>query len=181
MHKVIPFVVAAVAAVLPACAEPAPGGAQKESSTQILTNIKSVWVAPLGSDADSELIRQKLINRLGKSGIFEVVEARSDADAALMGAAEINHRHRFFANIGSGTAFVTSHTRYSGECVTRLVAKDGRTLWADESTSTRFVGSARSVQGASGNVADKTVNNLVKAFTAEKNKLASDNAAAVLH
>jgi hypothetical protein len=139
---------------------------------QKLTDIRRIFVAPLGTAEGSELIRQKAINRLIKSGIVTVVDSAEDADAVLTGTTEINHRHNFGGSIGLYGGFVSGRTRYSAESVVRLVGKNKQVLWADEATSRWFFAS-HTVRGASSNVADKMVKSLIEAIAPDKTQIAS--------
>ena len=138
-----------------------------EAAPARLALIKKVFVAPLGTAEGSELIRQKVINRLVKDGTLSVVTKVADADAVLTGEAEVSHRHYFFMNGG----FASSCTKYSAEGVVRLVGEDDRVLWLDELGTRRFF-RPHSSKGASSNIADKLVKRLTEAIAADRNQLA---------
>jgi hypothetical protein len=128
-----------------------------------LGDIKKIYIAPLGNDSASELIRQKLINRLIKDGTLSVVETSETADAVLTGAAEVDHKHYFV--VGGG--FVSSGSRYAADGAFRLVDKNNRVLWLDEMRTRKFF-SPRSARGASTNLADKIVSRLKFAIEADR-------------
>src|SRR5262245_43913387 len=52
-----------------------------------LKNVKKIYVAELGKQPESDMIREKIRLRLMKSGRFTVVDRPEDADATLTGAA----------------------------------------------------------------------------------------------
>jgi hypothetical protein len=106
---------------------------------QRISDVKTIAIASLGDSEAAALVRQKLSNRLVRSGRVAVVEDPERADAVLAGVVGANVYGR--ADTG---AF-------------KLVAWDGRIIWVGEK-STRGFGSA------SGHMADKVANELLKAI-----------------
>jgi hypothetical protein len=118
-----------------------------DTSNQSLSNIKKIFVASLGADSGSELIRQKVINRLVKSKILIAVEAPDNADATLIGAGMTSQSFSLHGSSnlvgGTGTASVNGTTHSSAQLVVRLVGKRGEILWTNEVNSKgRSVGKA---------------------------------------
>jgi hypothetical protein len=113
-------------------------------SPQSLADVHTIFVDSLGSGEHSGLIRDKLINRLAASKRFQVVLDADKADAILTGSGA--------AVPGAGTAAI------------RLVTKEQQILWAYEANSTRL---ARS---ASSSLAERIVNELLKAAAPSKKK-----------
>jgi hypothetical protein len=106
---------------------------------QRISDVRTIAIASLGNSDAAALVREKLSNRLVKSGRVVVVEDPERADAVVTGVVGANVYGR--ADTG---AF-------------KLVAWDGRILWVGEN-STRGLGSA------SGHMADKIANELLKAI-----------------
>lgn len=162
-------------AISPAMAQQPESASSQTGMT--LGTIKTFFVGPLGSGEGADLIRQKLINRLIKTGLIGVTESESEADAVLTGAAQIDKRH-YLAMTGN---YANGGTRISAQSVVRLVGKNKQILWTDELTSSPQLraiigacfGGVKSVRSASANVADKTVKDLCDAITADRKKVAS--------
>jgi hypothetical protein len=165
-------VFALISLVVSPCVATEDGGADVSKTAKLkasltvaqkISDVKTVFVAPLGTGEGAELIRQKVINRLVKSGVVQVVESEDDADAVLKGEAEVNKRHYFTMNGG----YAQGGTKVSALGVVRLVGNKKQILWVDE---TRSKNPFRSV---SSSVADKIANRLVEAIVAGKEKIAS--------
>src|SRR5947207_11866918 len=54
-----------------------------------LAQIKRVFVAPLGNDVGSDIVREKIRLELVRTGRLEVLERPDSADAIFMGAAVV--------------------------------------------------------------------------------------------
>ncbi len=119
-----------------------------------LAEVRTIFVDSLGKDPTSEVIRDKIINRLSTSGRFEAVLDPDKADATLTGSGAITKSVHY--SDGSGG------TRFDGTAVVRLVTKDQRILWTSEAKNSAF---ARS---ASSSVADHIVKELLKAVAPPK-------------
>ena len=141
-----------------------------DKPVQKLGDVKKIFVASLGTAEGSELIRQKLMNRLSKSGSVVLVDSADDADATLTGITNINQRNVFVANLGAGSGFASGGTRYSAELVVRLIGKNQQILWTDETASRRFFGGDRSVGSVSSNVTNKLVKSLTEAIAMDKSE-----------
>ncbi len=177
MLKYLCALVTFMSAALPVCSEelPPPNTVAAKSSTESktsvemrLSDVKTIFVAPLGTDEGAELVRQKVINKLIRDKLFTVVESPSSADAVLMGASGVNHRHHLIVT----NSFISTGTRYSAECVVRLVGKNQQVLWMNE-TSTRRLFGPHSARAASSTVADKLVDELSKAIELERSQIAA--------
>jgi hypothetical protein len=137
-------------------------------AAQRLSDIKKVFVAPLGTDTGAEIIRQKIINRLIKDGTIAVVETADNADATLVGASEMSHNGYIVVNNG----FASSGTKYHADSALRLLGRDKQLLWMDEIQSRKYF-PPHSAKGASSNLADKVVKRLVDAIEADKLQIAA--------
>ena len=137
-------------------------------TVQKISDVKKIYVAPLGTVEGSERVRQKIINRLIKSGIVTVTEVPDHADATLTGTTEVNQRQSLRGSMslygGYGGGSLRGRTRYSAESVVRLIGKNNDVLWTDEVSTSKWLFASRSVQGASSNVADKLVKRLLDAI-----------------
>lgn len=93
-----------------------------------------VFVNPLeGQDRDAaNIVSAQLISHLVKHGIA-VVESVDDADAVLNCTGLIQTATTEYG-----------HTRYRIHAAVRLVDKDGKVLWADDVSSSRYAQSASS-------------------------------------
>lgn len=120
-----------------------------------LSDIKKIFVAPLGTVMGAELIRQKLINCLINAGAITIVDSPDEADAILNGAAELH------------PSYTTAC--YSAELVVRLTGMHKRLLWTDEAT---FVGRLipAGASKASSNVVDQVIKDLTAAIEMNKPK-----------
>jgi TolB-like protein len=103
-------------------------------STTHLSKDLNVFVIPLeGPDsALANVLNAKLISHLVKRGVA-VVESVDNADAVLNGAGLIQSSVNEYG-----------HVHYRVQAGMRLVNKDGRVLWADEISSSRYAQSASS-------------------------------------
>jgi len=110
---------------------------------QRICDLKTIAIASLGNSDAAALVREKLSNRLVKSGRLVVVEDPEHADAVLTGVVGANIYGR-----AETAAF-------------KLVTWDGRIIWVGEN-STRGFGSA------SGHIADKIANELLKAIDRDR-------------
>ena len=102
------------------------------------------------------MIRDKIINRLAKSGRFQVVLSPEKADAVLTGSGDVARSQRY--SEGSGG------TRWDATAVVRLVTNDQRILWVSEAKNGIFS------RSASSSVADRIVKDLMKAVSPPKKK-----------
>jgi hypothetical protein len=138
-----------------------------------LADVKTIYVAPLGSGDGSDLIREKVINRLVKSGVVSICETPESADAILTGASHMSKRHWLDGSMNSYGGSLTSHTRYAADCAVRVVSKNNRILWTDEESTRRFFLTPKSVRAASSNVADRLVKALIKTISAQRTALSA--------
>ena len=110
-----------------------------QRSIQRLRDLKTVAIGSLGSSEAAALVREKLSNRLVKSGRLTVVVDPQRADAILTGVVGEN-----IYGQAATAAF-------------KLVTWDDRIIWVGEN-------SARGFGSASANIADKIANELLKAI-----------------
>lgn len=137
---------------------------QAQSGVQRLQDVKKLYVGSLGDSEGSDLIRSKIISHLVKSGRIEVVENENQADAILTGASKVAQRAYYNANATTTNANANAGTRYDATAGVRLLNKDSRILWADDTSNGMF---ARSVTSS---IADKISKDLLKAIAADAKK-----------
>lgn len=143
-----------------------------DKPVQKLSDVKKIFVASLGTAEGSELIRQKLINRLITTRITTLVDSPEDADATLIGAAEVNQRMSFS---GSGYG-VNGGEDYSAEIVVRLIGKNKQVLWTYETTTRGLLfGGSPSVNRVISKVAEKVTKDLAKAIEINKTIMEKTN------
>jgi hypothetical protein len=124
-----------------------------------LSQIRRIYIANLGNEEGSGLVREKIRLRLAKSTRISVVENPAQADAILTGVAGVDRRYQ-----GSGGDL---QTRYTGFGVLRLVdVKTSETIWTFEYKRGR-VGPNTSI---SSRVADQTVDKLLRDTTVADSK-----------
>ncbi|MBU6454487.1 MAG: hypothetical protein KGS72_22150 [Cyanobacteria bacterium REEB67] len=128
-----------------------------------LSDVTSIYVEQLGNGASSDMVRQKLINRLVKSGVT-VTSRPETASAILTGAAEVSHRHYLHMNYAAG--YMSGGTRYRAQSAVRLIGRDDKILWMSEATSWLSIGSVSST------VVRRLANGLINEIEADKKQLA---------
>lgn len=133
-----------------------------------LGDIRKIFVAPLGYDQGSELIRQKLIDRIVKSGVVAVLNTPDGADAVLTGVTSMNHKN----DLSSVPlpSFMKGNGHYSADSVVRLIGRNNQLLWTDESTAGKFPGPSRSMRGVSSSAADRMAKSLIDAIVNDRRK-----------
>jgi phosphate ABC transporter phosphate-binding protein len=100
-----------------------------------LNRIRTIQVAPMGDGASAEALRQRIVDRLSKSGRLQVVDNRSAADAELRGTSNMWATGTISVSPRSKSA---SQTIYEGYLSVELVGKDGQILWSYLVTPSHF-------------------------------------------
>lgn len=121
-----------------------------------LAGVTTIYVDALGGGENSGLIRDKIVNRLIKSGRFQVSNDPAKSDATLTGS--VAESQMFGFSNGSGG------TRYDATAAVRLISRDQAVLWVSETKNGRFS------RSASSSVADHIVKGLLKAALPSKKK-----------
>jgi hypothetical protein len=111
-----------------------------------LTDVHIIGIDSFGEDQHAILVREKLINRLAKSSEVTVVEDPNQADAVVNGFVGVNN----FTGRADTGAF-------------RLVDGRGHILWSEEAS---WTGSG----SASGHIADKAGDSLIKAIKKDRTR-----------
>jgi hypothetical protein len=127
-----------------------------QTSVQRLRDVKKVYVGSFGDAFAADVIRNKLISHLVKSGRVEVVENPDQADAILTGASQVTDAAATESNTHGGRT-------YHATAGVRLLNRDSKILWADDTTNGIF---ARSVTSS---IADKIAKKLLKAIAEDAN------------
>jgi len=126
---------------------------------QRVSDVKRIFIPAFGNAEGSDLIREKLINRLTKTGMFTIVDSADKADATLIGTGEVQKRK-----------YINGAATYSANVDARLTGKDNQILWTGEG-KTGFLGSNSLYSTAfsvSSSVADKLTKALVKTVRNEQ-------------
>jgi len=130
----------------------------QNSQAAKLANIRKIYIASLGNEEGSDLVREQIRLRLVKTERFSVVERPESADAVLTGVAGVARSTSGLSTNSVTGAVSGGRTDFSGVGVLRLVdTKTDETLWVYEYKSSGF-----SLSASSGRVADKTVDQLLK-------------------
>lgn len=101
-----------------------------------LLDVKTVYVDTFGAAPGADLLRESVIGRLAKSGRFEVIEDRQNADAVLVGVGEISKHYKEFASLdkdeGKATGRARGRTIVDATLAVRLMSQERKILWADD-------------------------------------------------
>ena len=118
------FAAVSLAGTLPASAQ----------STSALP-IRTIAVTPFGTDADAIALRERLIERLNKSGQLKVVDGPTGSDAILRGTSSIWATGTVVINPRSSAS---RQTNYQGYLSVELVDRNNQPLWSYLVTPSRF-------------------------------------------
>jgi phosphate ABC transporter phosphate-binding protein len=116
--------VAALTAILPAPSQPAHA-----------EHIHTIAIASFGDHANDAVLREKLIERLNKSGQFKVVDNPAASEAILRGTSNIWANGTVVMEARSGSS---RQINYQGYLSIELVDKSNQPLWSYLVTPSRF-------------------------------------------
>lgn len=122
---------------------------------QTLTSIRTIQIAPLGSDPQARAMQQRIIERLNKSGKLHAVASSQTADAVLRGTSTVWATGKVSLNPRSHSV---SYVNYQGYLSVELVAAGDQTLWSYLVTPSRF-----SMSSLPDDLADQVVSHLLSA------------------
>lgn len=111
----------------------APRGSAQGASA--LNRVHTIQVGSMGDGESARALRQRLIDRLKKSGQIKVVENASAADVTLRGESSIWATGTISFSLHSKSA---SETAYQGYFSAELVGKENQVLWSYLVTPSRF-------------------------------------------
>jgi phosphate ABC transporter phosphate-binding protein len=100
-----------------------------------LQGVRTIEVDSLGSGSGAEAIRQRITDRIEKSGRLKIVQSFSAADAVLRGTSSVWATGTISLNPRSKSA---SQTIYQGYLSVELVGKGDQTLWSYLVTPSAF-------------------------------------------
>ncbi len=100
-----------------------------------LNRIHTIQVASMGDGSAAATLRQRIVDRLSKSGRLKVVESPSAADVVLRGTSSTWATGTISLSPRSNSA---SQTIYQGYLSVELVGKAGQVLWSYLVTPSRF-------------------------------------------
>lgn len=133
-------------------------GSAQTAVIEHLRDVRTIYVGSLGDAFGAEMIRNKLVDRLVKSGQVEIVESSERADAILTGIADAEKIERHVASATPTFASSSGGTRFVATSAVRLINQQHKILWTcDESNG--MLG--RSVTSS---VAERIVKSLTKAI-----------------
>jgi len=118
-------------AAFPTQSPPAP-----QSSASTLSQVKSIYIEPLGHGKLGDEFRDRVAARLRKDGHFEVVETAGEADAILSGTGEIWATGRISPSPHSPSSM--QRAVYTGFLSARVASRDKEVLWSYLVTPKRF-------------------------------------------
>jgi phosphate transport system substrate-binding protein len=101
-----------------------------------LSQIKKIYVAPLGQGKLGDEFRERIINRLRKDGSVAVVDSRQQADAVLSGDGQIWVTGHVSNNPRTPSNAV--HAVYSGFLSARVTDKKNEVMWSYLVTPRKF-------------------------------------------
>jgi phosphate ABC transporter phosphate-binding protein len=100
-----------------------------------MDRVRAIQVLSMGNGTGAEALRQRIVDRLSKSGKLRVVQSPSDADIALRGTSNMWATGTISLSPRSKSA---SQTIYEGYLSAELVNKDGQVLWSYLVTPSHF-------------------------------------------
>jgi phosphate ABC transporter phosphate-binding protein len=103
------------------------GSSQAQAPGQ-LSRIKSIYVEKFSGLNGAQLLRDSLVKRLDKSGDFQVVEDKAQADAVLIGTGTLWVRGYNAINVRSPSS--NRVPAYTGYLSVQLATKEGEPLWS---------------------------------------------------
>jgi phosphate transport system substrate-binding protein len=111
-------------------------GNARAQSAESLSHVKKLYVEPMGQGDEANRLRERLIDRLRKDGIVEVVATASQADAVLKGNESV-WVTGYVSTDPRGPSIARqaiSHGFLSAE----VIGKDDETLWSYLVTPVKF-------------------------------------------
>ena len=124
-----------------------------QSAPVKLEDVRRIYVASLGRGEGADVIRSKVINYLVWSRRREVVEKEEDADAVLTGASQVTESAYYSAT----TERAQGGTSFHATAGVRLIGKNSRILWVDDTSNGWLAWSATS------SLAERISKDLIKA------------------
>jgi hypothetical protein len=131
-----------------------------KTSAETIHDIKNIYIGPLGTSQDAEIIRDKVLVRMIKSGQVNVVEVIDEADSLMLGSSKVSQSAHFNGN-ADGVSGGTSESATAG---IRIVNRNGKILWVDDASNGFLSGRGILSKNATSSLADKIVKDLLKAM-----------------
>ena len=125
-----------------------------------LSQVKKVFVSPMGGGNGTAQLHQSLAKQLRKSGKFEVVATSSQADAVIQASGQIWVKGHFATS--PRTPKTNRQAIYGGFLSVEVVGADDTVLWSYLVTPSKF---------SWGSISDDLSDNLVREMVAAREKL----------
>lgn len=100
-----------------------------------VSRVRTIEVTSMGDGSGAEALRERIADRLDKSGRFKVVDSASQADVVLRGTSSIWATGTISLSPRSNSA---SETIYTGYLSVELAGRTGQILWSYLVTPSRF-------------------------------------------
>lgn len=97
--------------------------------------MRTIQVGSMGDGSGAQALRQRIVDRLNRTGRFRVVDSPSNADVALRGTSSMWATGTITLSPHSKSA---SQTIYDGYLSVELVGKEGQVLWSNLVTPSHF-------------------------------------------
>jgi len=120
-----------------------------------LSQVKKLYVAPVGGGAGARELHASLVKQLRKAGHFQIVETPAQADAVIKGTGQLWITG--YISVNPRASKSSRQSVYGGFLSVEVRGKGNEVLWSYLVTPNRFSG---------GNVADDLAGNLTKQLIA---------------
>ena len=152
-------------------------GSATAQTQQGLGRIQTIYVDSLGKEEGADLVREKIIVGLARSGKVTVVDSPEKADARLIGIGRLATGEDYAASVsvheGNGNGTASGGTTYSATAAARLIGKSGEILWAGQTNAwnpLQLFGTKMTWGSATSHVANAIVKDLLKALEKARKK-----------
>jgi phosphate transport system substrate-binding protein len=139
--------------------------ANQADAVHALSQVKKIYVEPLGQGKLGDEFRERVIARLRKVGRIDIVESSARADAVMSGTAQIWVTGHVTTTPHSPST--SKHAVYSGFLSARVTSKNNEVLWSYLVTPSKFAWG-----GIVHDLADNLASKLLEA-DAEKTEIAT--------
>jgi hypothetical protein len=110
---------------------------EASQTAQTLLQVKKIYVGSLGDKQGATELRDRLIQRLKKTHVFEIVATPGEADAIITGEGKVWLKYYMRANPKPSPW--NREPVYDGYLSLELKGKDDKTLWSCRTTPGKWV------------------------------------------